>query len=296
MIKFAAEIGIDYIILDSVTEQEDVLDINDLLIDMENNHLGIITKINNAFALEEVDDIINMSEGIIISRDELRMEVPVEKIPSIQKNIINKCHDSGKVSIISIESELNLDNELLSKSEVSDLANAVLDGTDAIIIGNNSHNKRYPIELVNEIEKVIKSAEEDIDYAHFLKNAIATENEDTTGNIACSVAEISDRLNCKAIVAPTVSGYTARKMSRFKPKCPIIAISTDRETMRSLAIYFGVCPIYIESLKSLDDIVKQAKKIAIDNIDIKEGDKIIITGGYPFKEVRHTNFIEIEEL
>lgn len=296
MIKFAAEIGIDYIILDSVTEQEDVLDINDLLIDMENNHLGIITKINNAFALEEVDDIINMNEGIIISRDELRMEVPVEKIPSIQKNIINKCHDSGKVSIISIESELNLDNELLSKSEVSDLANAVLDGTDAIIIGNNSHNKRYPIELVNEIEKVIKSAEEDIDYAHFLKNAIATENEDTTGNIACSVAEISDRLNCKAIVAPTVSGYTARKMSRFKPKCPIIAISTDRETMRSLAIYFGVCPIYIESLKSLDDIVKQAKKIAIDNIDIKEGDKIIITGGYPFKEVRHTNFIEIEEL
>ena len=176
------------------------------------------------------------------------------------------------------------------------MANAVLDGTDAVIIGNKSHNKNYSISLVEEIEKVIKSAEEDINYDKFLLSAIETENQDTTGNIACSVAEISNRLNCKAIIAPTVSGYTARKMSRFKPKCPVIAISTNPETLRSLSIYFGVCPIYIENLKSLDDIVEQAKKIAMNNVDIKNGDKIIITGGYPFKEIRHTNFVEIEEL
>lgn len=296
MIKFAAEIGIDYIILNSVTEKEDVLDINDLLINMENNHLGILTKINNKFALEEVEDIINMSEGVIISRDDLGLEVPIEKIPSIQKSIIDMCHMNGKVSVVSAEANYDLEEQTLNKAEVSDLANAVLDGTDAVIIGNKYHNKNYSINLVEEIERVIKSAEEDIDYDKFLESAIETENQDTTGNIACSVAEISNRLNCKAIIAPTVSGYTARKMSRFKPKCPVIAISTNLETLRSLSIYFGVCPIYIENLKSLDDIVEQAKKIAMDNVDIKSGDKIIITGGYPFKEIRHTNFVEIEEL
>ena len=296
MIKFAAEIGIDYVVLNSVTEQEDVLDINDLLINIENNHLGILTKINNKFALEEIEDIINMSEGVIISRDDLGLEIPVEKIPSLQKKIIDKCHTSGKISIVCAEGKYDLEQTMLNKAEVSDLANAVLDGTDAVIIGNTMHNKSYSIELVKEIERVIKSAEEDIDYDKFLSSAIATENQDTTGNIACSVAEISNRLNCKAIIAPTVSGYTARKMSRFKPKSPIIAISTDHETLRSLSIYFGVCPIYIENLKSLDDIVVQARKIAMDNVDIASGDKIIITGGYPFKEFKHTNFVEIEEL
>lgn len=296
MIKFAANNEIDYIVLNSVTEQEDVLDINDLLINIENNHLGIITKINNKFALEEIDDIINMSEGIIISRDELSFEIPIEKIPSIQKNIINKCHINGKVSIVSAEAKLDLEQEMLTKAEVSDLANAVLDGTDAIIIGNSSHNKRYSISFVKEIEKVIKSAEEDINYDSFLSSALKSENQGTTGNIACAVAEMSNRLECKAIVAPTVSGYTARKMSRFKPMCPIIAMSTDKETLRSLSICFGVYPVYIENLKSLDDIVIQAKKVAINNINISEGDKIIITGGYPFKAIKHTNFIEIEEL
>lgn len=296
MIKFAADIGIDYVILNSVMEQEDVLDINDLLINIENSHLGILTKINNKFALEEVEDIINMSEGVIISRDDLGLEVPIEKIPSIQKKIIDRCHTNGKISVVSAEADYDLEEQTLNKAEVSDLANAVLDGTDAVIIGNKSHNKNYSINLVQEIERVIKSAEEDIDYDKFLLSAIKTENEDTTGNIACSVAEISNRLSCKAIVAPTVSGYTARKMSRFKPKCPIMAISTDKETLRSLSIYFGVCPIYIENLKSFDDIIAQAKKIAMDNVDVKSGDKIIITGGYPFKEIRHTNFVEIEEL
>ncbi len=296
MIKFASEIGIDYIVLNSVSGQEDVLEINDLLINLGNNHLGILTKINNKFALEEVEDIINTSEGVIISRDELALEVPIEKIPSVQKRIIDLCHTSGKVSVVSIEAEYDRGKDSLNKSEVSDLAGVVLEGTDAVIVGSTMHNKSYSIELIEEIERVIASSEEDIDYDKFLSSAINTENEDTTGNVACSVAEISNRLNCKAIVAPTTSGYTARKMSRFRPKNFIIAISTDFETLRSLSIYFGVLPVYIENLKSLDDIVSQAKKIAMDYIDLSRGDKIIITGGYPFKEVKHTNFIEIEEL
>lgn len=293
-IMFASKNKVDYIALGYVSSLEDVLDVNDLLIDIENNHLGIIAKIENEFALEEIDDIINVSDGVIIARENLGIEIPLERIPGIQKSLINKCHLAGKISIV--ESEIVSTDEELSKAEVSDIANAVLDGTDAVLIDYKNIYSEYPIDLLKSTEKIIKSAEEDIDYINFLDRAVRSENQDITGNIACSVAEIANRLRCKAIVAPTISGYTARKMSRFRPRCPIIAISTDSETVRSLSIYFGIYPVLIDSLKSLDDIVTRAKKIVASNMDIIENDKIIITGGYPFKAVRHTNLIEIEEL
>lgn len=290
-IKFASDNEVDYIVLSYVSGVDDVLDVNDLLIDLENNHLGILAKIENEFALEEIDDIINISEGVVISREDLGIELPVERIPGIQKSLINKCHSAGKISIIVSDMITPNENEL-SKAEVSDIANAVLDGTDALML----NNKNYSLDLLKDTEKVIKAAEEDINYMNFLDLAIRSENKDITGNVACSVAEMTNRLKCKAIVAPTISGYTARKMSRFRPRCPIIAISTDKKTVRSLSLYFGVCPILIDNLKSLDDIMIQSKKIVYDKMDVIKGDKIIITGGYPFKDVKHTNLIEIEEL
>lgn len=293
IIRFASNNNLDYIIIDGVTGLDDVLEINDLLINIENNHLGIITKIENEFALNEIEDIINISDGIIISREDLGLQVPIERIPGIQKSLINKCHLEGKISIVSTQMISDLE---LSKAEVSDIANAVLDGADGVMISEYNIGQSYPLELLKETEKIIKTAEEDIDYMNFLDRAIRSESQDVTGNIACSVAEIANRLKCKAIVAPTISGYTARKMSRFRPRSVIVAISTDKDTIRSLSIYFGVYPVLIDSLKSLDDIVKQAKKIVVDNLDVAVGDKIIITGGYPFKAVKHTNLIEIEEL
>ena len=293
IIRFASDNNLDYIIIDGVSGLDDVLEINDLLINIENNHLGIITKIENEFALNEIDDIINISDGIVISREDLGLQVPIERIPGIQKSLINKCHLEGKISIVSTQMISDLE---LSKAEVSDIANAVLDGTDAVMISEYNLGQAYPLELLRETEKIIKTAEEDIDYMNFLDRTIRSESQDVTGNIACSVAEIANRLKCKAIVAPTISGYTARKMSRFRPRSIIVAISTDKDTIRSLSIFFGVYPVLIDSLKSLDDIVQQAKKIVVDNIDVVAGDKIIITGGYPFKEVKHTNLIEIEEL
>ena len=122
-----------------------------------------------------------------------------------------------------------------------------------------------------------------------------TEKQDITGMIAYSVVECADRLKCKAIIAPTISGYTARKMSRFRPSCPIIAVSPDRSTVKSLNLHFGVTPIFIEDLSTFDKIIKKSKEITKTLMDTNEGDKIIVTGGYPFKEVKHTNFMKIEE-
>ena len=159
-----------------------------------------------------------------------------------------------------------------------------------IAIGKNS------VAIIKLLEKIIKAAEEDVDYDYMLEQSIKTEKKDATGSLAYSVAGCALRLNCKAIFAPTISGFTAKKISRFHPICPIIAPSPNLETVRSLALNYGVYPILIDDLKSLDSIIEKSKKIAQEFLNLKEKDNIVITGGYPFKKVKNTNFMKLEEI
>jgi pyruvate kinase len=144
--------------------------------------------------------------------------------------------------------------------------------------------------------KIISSAEDDMNYYELFDQAMRTEKQDTTGSLAYSVVECASRLKAKCIVTPTMSGYTARKISRFRPACPILAISPDLETVKSLNIYYGVYPVLIENTKSFDKMMELAKNKAIEKFALEEKERIIITGGYPFKEVKHTNFLKIEDL
>ncbi len=146
------------------------------------------------------------------------------------------------------------------------------------------------------MEKIIKVAEMDIDYDNILEKSVKTEKRDVTGTIAYSVAGCALRLKCKAIFTPTMSGYTAKKISRFRPICPIIAPTPNFDTTKSLALNFGVYPILIDDLKSIDAIVEKSKKMAKEMLSLKENDSIIITGGYPFKKIKSTNFMKIEEI
>lgn len=296
-ILFANEMGVDFLALSFVSSAEDVLNVNDILIDLKNDHLGIIAKIENERAVEEIDDIIKVSEGVMIARGDLGVEVPMERVPGIQKSIISKCHIMGKVSIVATELLSTMEtNTRPTRAEVSDVANAVLDGADAVMLSGETTIGKYPTETLSIMEKIIESAEEDLPYLEFLDKAMRTEKQDITGMIAYSVSECANRLQCKAIITPTISGYTARKMSRFRPSCPIIAVSPDRNTVKSLSLHFGILPVFIDELSSFDRIMKRSKDITKQLMDITEGDKLIITGGYPFKEVKHTNFMKIEEL
>ena len=296
-IKFACENNVDFLALSFVESSENILEVNDLLIHYGNDHIGIIAKVENERALDEVDDIIRLSEGVMVARGDLGVELPLEKVPGVQKMIINKCHLEGKISIVATELLSSMENVVRpTRAEVSDVANAVLDGADAVMLSGETTTGKYPIETLQTMGKIIKAAEVDIDYLGLLEKAIKTEDGDVTGILSYNVAETATRLNCKAIIAPTVSGYTARKISRFKPKCPIIASTPNIDTAKSLMLHFGVCPVIIEELKTFDRIINHARKITIDLIEINGGDKIIITGGYPFKEVKHTTFMKIEEL
>ena len=296
-ILFADEMDVDYLALSLVSSAEDVLDVNDLLIELGNDHLSIISKIERESAVNEIDEIIRVSDGVMLARGDLGVDIPVERIPGIQKMIINKCHYSNKISIIATEVLSSMSNSLVpTRSEVSDIANAVLDGCDAIMLSLETMNGHFPIQTVEVMRKVIITTECDIDYYDFLSRSLRSDEGDLTGSLAYSVVDMANRLKCKCIVTPTISGYTAKKMSRFRPSCPIIAISPNIETVRNLKLYFGVYPILIDELKSLDNTISKSIDVASECFDLKETDKVIITGGYPFSKAKHTNFIKIEEI
>ncbi len=296
-IKFADEMNIDYLALSFVSTIEDVLEVNDMLIELGNDHIAIVSKLENEQAIDNLDDILSVSEGIMIARSDLGVEIPIERVPGIQKMVISKCHIEGKISIVATEMMTSMENSLTpTKAEISDIANAVLDGCDAVMLSDETTIGKYPVETLSMMERVIRESEYGVDYLGLMDKATRSENKDITGIIAHSVIDGSNRIKASAIITPTNSGYTARKMSRFRPACPIIAVSPNIDTVKSLNLYYGVVPTLVKEFDSLDRMIKESRAIAIDLLKLEEKDKIIITGGYPFKDVKHTNFMKIEEL
>ncbi len=295
-IFMAHKLGFDFISLSYVESAEQVLAVNDLLINLKNDHIGLISKIETETAINNIDEIIRVSDAIMVARGDLGVSVSMERVPGIQKKIINKCHAAGIVSIVATELMSSMERMARpTRAEVSDVANAVLDGADAVMLSGETTVGKYPIETLSMMEKIINSAELDIDYSDCFHNNVNISN-DITSIISLNVAGAAYRLKCCAIIAPTNSGYTARMMSRFRPSCPIIAVSPNVETVKSLQLHFAVTPVLIDELNSFDKIINLSKKITFKLISTKPGDKIIITGGYPFNEVKFTNFMKIEEL
>lgn len=296
IITYAHQNHLDFLALSFVRSSEDILEVNDLLIELGNDHLGIVAKIENEQAIEDIDQIIKASDAVMVVRGDLGVEIPFERLPGLQKMILRKCHIAGVVSIVATEILSSMEDEMIpTRAEVSDLANAVLDGVDAVMLSGETTTGKYPVETTMMMERIIASSEEDINYYEFVETSMRTEKQDITGNIAYSVTDCANRLKCIAIVAPTVTGYTARKISRFRSSCPIIALCPDPETARSLALHFAVQPVHVKKLDQLDKMIHVAKECVKTYIERNEG-HYILTGGYPFEGVKHTNFMRIEKL
>ena len=295
-IKFGSKMNVDYLALSFVKSFEDVLSVNDLLIELNNSHIAIISKIETTDAIDDIDEIIENSDGVMVARGDLGVEIPIERVPGIQKQVISKCHRFGKVSLVSAEMLLSMENNSRpTRAEVSDVANAVLDGVDCVILSGETTIGKYPVVTIDTMSKIIESTELDLNYYEFMDKTMRTEKQDISGNIAYSTIECADRLKCKFIVVPTMSGYTAKKISRFRPKCPIIALSPDKDVVKELSMYYGIYAVHIGDVKTFDKMMKVVHDTAV-NLGSTTGDKVIITGGYPFREVKHTNFMKIEEI
>ncbi|MBQ9318951.1 MAG: pyruvate kinase [Bacilli bacterium] len=296
-IMIAHKLGVDFIALECVNSSEDIEEVNDVLLGLKNSHINIICKVESTEGIKNIDKIIKKADGIIIDRGSIGTYSEIENVPKIQKEIINKCHEAGIVSVIATELLSSMESSSIpTRAEINDIANSVLDGTDAVMLCGETTIGRYPIESLIMLIKILNAAENDINHDDFMKKAIETESTDVTGIISHSVVDAAHRLKCSCIVAPTMSGYTARKMSRYRPACPIIAITPNAETTKSLQLHYGVKAILIENFDNLDKIFEISKALVEQLLSLKSGDKFVITGGYPFKDIKYTNFMRVDEI
>lgn len=296
-IEFASRINADFVALSFVRNANDVLDVNDMLISLKNEHLQIIAKIESRSAIEDIDNIIKVSDGIMVARGDLGIEISLESIPSVQKKLIKQSYLKGKVCIVATEMLTSMESTSRpTRAEVSDVANAVIDGADAVMLSGESAVGHYPIEAIETMNRIIDSTENNMDYDEILIKHTSHENKDVTTVISHSVVDAANMLNAKAIIATTISGYTARKISSHRPCCPIIATTPRKETATSLSLHWGVLPVVVKKYTTTDEIMKNAIDIVNEKFVLEKGDKIIITGGFPMKQNRYTNFLKIEEI
>lgn len=295
-ILFAHKIGVDFLSVSNVSSSEDVLEVNDLLIELGNNHIALLAKIDNKNAVLEMDNIIEVADGLILSRNDLAVEMNMEQIPSIKHKMVAKCQKKGKLSIVSAElTSFTEDAIVPNRAEVSDIANGVTEGVDAIMLTAETTIGSHPAEAVKTMATVMVAAEENINYEYFFETSLETEAKNITNTISSSVVLGARELECKAIIVMTNSGYTARRMSRFRPPCPIIAVAQNISVVKSLALHFGIFPVKMDD-NDFDLLALEAKQFATKVLNLNSGDKVIITGGFPFKKVKHTNFMKIEEI
>lgn len=295
-IQFAVSEKVDFLALSFVRSHFDVLDVTDYLIELGDDHIQLISKIENQDAIEEVDAILKDSDGIMVARGDLGVELPLEKLPGIQKRVIEKANAMNKISIVATEMLSTMENDNRpTRAEVSDVYNAVIDGSDAVMLSGETTIGNFPVETVSMMRKIIESAEEEMNYLALFNQIRREEEQDITTSIAYSVVECAAHLKVKAIVASTNSGYTAKKISGLKPICPIIATSPRKDTVRSLTLNFGVYPVLVNEFISTDEIVADCKRVAKEQMKLDSSDRIIITGGFP-ADLNNTNFMKIEEI
>jgi pyruvate kinase, alpha/beta domain protein len=259
----------------------------------KNGHQKVVAKIENLQAIEHLDEIIAAADGIVIARGDLSIEVPVEDIPILQKRIVKKCNDAGKFVIVATQILSSMSrNKKPSRAEVSDVANAILDGVDAIMLSNVSATGKYPVEAVSTLSKICSRTECEIFYKGKIQKAYNSSEKTLNDAVALSVADTALLVDAKLIVAFTESGTTAKRISKFRPCCPIAAVTSSEEIRLSLTLNWGVYPVVSNQPTSELDYVNKACEIAT-YYGVKEGENIIITGG---NGVGNTNFMKVVKL
>ena len=284
----------DFLALSFVSTKEDVLSARELLKECNREDMKIIAKIESTTGIKNLEEIASVVDGIMVARGDLGVEAAMEDLPILQKKIIECCRRNGKFCIVATEMlESMKKNMRPTRAEVSDVANAVLNGTDAVMLSGETTMGKFPIETVKYMAKICENTEK------YLDSTINTNyvNKTVEGVIATNVVETVNLLDVKVIAATTISGATASLISNLRPNCLILATCPNEDVARSLALNFGVYPIVTDLFDSTDQIVRDKKKKAIKHMNLKENDIILITGGfYENNQKGKTNFLKIERI
>ena len=293
-IRFGIEQGIDFIAASFVRRASDVLEIRELLERHNATHIQIIAKIENRQGVDNLDEILEVADGLMVARGDLGVEIPVEEVPLVQKMMIEKCNRVGKPVITATQMLDSMQrNPRPTRAEASDVANAIFDGTDAIMLSGETAAGKYPVESVLTMARIAERAEAALEYREIFIRRASGQQTTVTEAISQAVANSALDLDANAIITSTESGYTARMVSKYRPKAPIIAVTPSEHVMRALQLVWGVIPVLGTPAKTTDEMFDIAVNGAIRSGLVKLGDTVVITAGVPVGRSGSTNLIKI---
>ena len=291
---FGIEHGVDYVACSFVSRKQDLLDVRAFLDAHGGNGISLIAKIENQSGIDNIEEICQACEGIMIGRGDMGVEIPYEELPAVQKQLITKCRMIGKRVITATEMlESMIHNVRPTRAEISDVANAVYDGTSAVMLSGETAAGEHPVEAVAVMAKIAEATERKIDYAaRFHNDEFIT--HDTVDAISHAVCGMAIDIGAKAIAVCSLSGMTVRMISRFRAPVDILGVTTNEATSRKLALSWGVVPAMAEEYTSTDVLFYVATQLAKEKLGLKSGDKIVITGGVTNGKSGNTNLIKVE--
>ena len=293
-IKFGIENEFDFIGASFIRKADDVVDIKKLLEKNGGADIKVIAKIENRTGLENIDEIIKVADGIMVARGDLGVEIPVEEVPIAQKMLIEKCYANGKPVITATQMlDSMIRNPRPTRAEASDVANAIYDGTSAIMLSGETAAGRYPVESLEMMSRIAEKAESSIDYWRRFsdfRGDIVTSVTNAIGHATCTTAQ---DLKAAAIITVTKSGHTARMISRFRPDCPIIATTVSPRVQRQLSLSWGVLPYLVDYASSTDEMFDSGIEKALESGLVRNGDLVVITAGIPIGVSGTTNIMKV---
>ena len=255
----------------------------------------IVSKIENTQGVDNIDDIIAVSDGIMVARGDMGVEIPFEQIPAIQKELIRKAYNAGKNVITATQMlESMITNARPTRAEITDVANAIYDGSSAIMLSGETAAGKYPVEAVKTMSLIAETTEKDIDYISRFKKRADERNSSITDAISHATVTTAHDLNAVAILTVTKGGTTARTLSKFRPNCPIIALTTDDTTYHQLSLSWGIRAGVIEEKTNTDELIRHALERSVELGYLKKGDLVVITAGVPLGMSGTTNLLKVE--
>jgi len=291
-LEFGIKNEVDFVALSFVRRAADIAELRALL-DKAKSKAHIIAKIETPEALENIDEIIDLSDGVMVARGDLAVEIPAEEVPLAQKLLIAKCNAVGKPVITATQMlESMIKSPVPTRAEVSDVANAIIDGTDAIMLSEETTLGEYPVEAVKMMSKIAVRIESEV-YTH---DTIAeySESHGVTDIVSQSAVRATHNIGAKLIVALTRSGSSARMIARYRPAENVLALSDRAENANKLMLVFGVYPMVVPTFNNIEEIMDLVRKTAVASKLVKKGDKAVIVAGMPFGKAKETNFILVE--
>lgn len=295
-LKKALEMGVHFVAASFSRRRDDILEVRRFL-ESEHSEAKVIAKIENSSGLDNFEQILEAADGVMIARGDLGVEIPAEEVPLIQKKIIRLCNRAGKPVITATQMlDSMIRHPRPTRAEASDVANAIFDGTDAVMLSGETAIGRYPVESVKTMARISRRAEEALDFRRILAEGRSAVKKNVTDAISFSTCEVAEELEAAAIITSTESGHTARMVSKYKPRAPIIAVTPRERVAAQLQLTWGVTPVLCPPAETTDEMFHTAIRVSKEAGLIKDGDLVVITAGVPVGVSGTTNLLRVENV